>query len=138
MPSETKTVPDRGELVRAWQECFGSLPPLHLSQFFMARAVEYQAQCRRAGGLPAATRRALDGIAAGRPACDQAINAAKPGSHYVREWNGRTYQVSATKDGFVMNGRTWPSLSAIAQHITGTTWSGPRFFGLTKARGPKG
>ena len=33
--------------------------------------------------------------------------------------------------GFRLDDRTWPSLSAIARHITGTTWSGPRFFGLT-------
>jgi len=27
-------------------------------------------------------------------------------------------------------GETWPSLSAVAREITGTRWSGPRFFGL--------
>jgi DUF2924 family protein len=32
-----------------------------------------------------------------------------------------------------MNGERFRSLSAIALHTTGTTWSGPRFFGLTKA-----
>ncbi|WP_343081659.1 DUF2924 domain-containing protein [Ostreiculturibacter nitratireducens] len=34
-----------------------------------------------------------------------------------------------------MDGRTWPSLSAIAKHITGTIWSGPRFFGLVDRAG---
>jgi hypothetical protein len=28
-------------------------------------------------------------------------------------------------------GQVYRSLSAIAKHITGTHWSGPRFFGLT-------
>jgi hypothetical protein len=33
--------------------------------------------------------------------------------------------------GFSWQGRTYPSLSAIAKEITGTRWKGPRFFGLT-------
>ncbi|SDZ52641.1 protein of unknown function [Jannaschia faecimaris] len=54
------------------------------------------------------------------------IRAAAPvrlstGSHLVREWNGRSYQVEVAGDGFRMDGRSWPSLSAIAKHITGTT-----------------
>jgi hypothetical protein len=60
---------------------------------------------------------------------------ARPGAHLVREWNGRTYQVEVLNDGYRMDGRTWPSLSAIAKHITGTTWSGPRFFGLADRAG---
>jgi hypothetical protein len=48
----------------------------------------------------------------------------------MREWNGRTYQVEATKEGYVLDGTTYRSLSAIAKKITGAHWSGPRFFGL--------
>ena len=33
-------------------------------------------------------------------------------------------------DGFLWNGARYDSLSAIAFAITGTRWSGPRFFGL--------
>lgn len=44
----------------------------------------------------------------------------------------------AVQDGFEMDGRMWPSLSAIAKHITGTTWSGPRFFGVTTTLGKAG
>jgi hypothetical protein len=36
-----------------------------------------------------------------------------------------------TRDGFRYNGGDYKSLSATALLITGTTWSGPRFFGLT-------
>ena len=86
------------------------------------------------GGLPVSTRRALEQIAAGRAAKDVAVNPAKPGTHIVRDWNGRTYLLEVSRDRFEMDGRTWPSLSAIAKHITGTTWSGPRFFGLKSGR----
>ena len=125
---------DRAALVTQWEVVFGMPPPLYLSLAFMAKALAYQAQCKRAGGLPAPIRRALEQIAAGRAAKDVVVHPAKPGTHYVREWNGRTYLVEVSNDGFEMDGRTWPSLSAIAKHITGTTWSGPRFFGLTRSR----
>lgn len=55
----------------------------------------------------------------------------RPGTDLVRTWNGRTIRVRATDDGFVFEDRAWRSLSAIARHVTGTAWSGPRFFGLT-------
>jgi len=125
---------DRVALVNQWEAAFGLPPPPYLSLGFMAKALAYQAQCKRAGGLPAPTRRALEQIVAGRAARDVVVNPAKSGTHYVREWNGRTYQVEVSDEGFEMDGRTWPSLSAIAKHITGTTWSGPRFFGLTRGR----
>ncbi|MDP3459099.1 MAG: DUF2924 domain-containing protein [Hyphomonas sp.] len=48
----------------------------------------------------------------------------------MREWNGREHVVDVTVDGYVWNGRTWRSLSAIAKEITGAKWSGPRFFGV--------
>ena len=38
--------------------------------------------------------------------------------------------VGVLADGFAWNGKTYPSLSKIAQSITGTRWNGPRFFGL--------
>ena len=54
----------------------------------------------------------------------------KPGTRLVREWNGRTHVVDVSEDGFVFDGKTYASLSAIAKRITGAHWSGPRFFGL--------
>ena len=54
----------------------------------------------------------------------------RPGTRLVREWNGRTHIVDVSEDGFVFDGKTYRSLSAIAKRITGAHWSGPRFFGL--------
>lgn len=56
--------------------------------------------------------------------------ALRPGTRLVREWNGRTHVVDVGEDGFVFDGKTYGSLSAIAKRITGAHWSGPRFFGL--------
>jgi Protein of unknown function (DUF2924) len=39
-----------------------------------------------------------------------------------------------TDDGFLWNGNPHRSLSGIARAITGTTWNGPRFFGLRQSK----
>ncbi len=59
---------------------------------------------------------------------------ASAGTHLVREWNGRTYQVEVLDNGYRFDGKTYPSLTATTKRITGTHWSGPRFFGLTPKR----
>ena len=40
------------------------------------------------------------------------------------------HRVAVLADGFAWNGKTYRSLSKVAQAITGTRWNGPRFFGL--------
>ena len=56
--------------------------------------------------------------------------ALRPGTRLVREWNGRSHVIDVGEEGFVFDGKTYRSLSAIAKRITGAHWSGPRFFGL--------
>ena len=130
-----KADPERSAAQEDWQGAFGSPPPPYLSVAFMRKALAHQAQCRKHGGLPSATRRTLKRIAGGQAVAESTKEMTRPGAHLVREWNGRTYQVEVLPKGFRMDGRVWPSLSAIAKHITGTTWSGPRFFGLTDRSG---
>jgi hypothetical protein len=50
----------------------------------------------------------------------------------MRVWRGQTHHVLVREDGFEWQGERYASLSAIAYMITGTRWSGPRFFGLNK------
>jgi len=130
-----KPDPNRAAALREWEEAFGSPPPPYLSVAFMRKALTHEAQCRRHGGLPAATRRALRHVAEGKSVANSTRRTIKSGAHLVREWNGRTYTVEATEEGYRMDGQTWKSLSSIAKHITGTTWSGPRFFGLVDRSG---
>jgi hypothetical protein len=56
----------------------------------------------------------------------------KTGATLVREWRGHTHTVFVGEDGFEYDGRRYRSLTVIAERITGTHWSGPRFFGLIK------
>lgn len=122
--------PDRAAAMKDWGAIFGSPPPSYLSVAFMQKAIRHERQCKRVGGLSAATRRALLQIAQGEDVAAAAPAKLSSGARLVREWNGRSYHVDVIEGGFRMDGRIWPSLSAIARHITGTTWSGPRFFGL--------
>lgn len=52
------------------------------------------------------------------------------GSVITREYRGRRLEVQVVADGFVYDGAHFRSLSAVARHITGTTWNGHLFFGL--------
>lgn len=135
-----KADPERGAARLRWQETFDAPPPPYLSVGFMDKALAYEAQCRVSGGVSAATHRVLRQIADETPVREAGGSRIRAGAHLVRNWNGRTYQVEVAEDGYRMDGRSWPSLSAIAKHITGTTWSGPRFFGLKRrtGAGPRG
>ena len=49
----------------------------------------------------------------------------------VREYNGITYRVAVLDTArFELDGLAFKSLSAVARAITGTSYSGPVFFGL--------
>ncbi|MFC5586814.1 DUF2924 domain-containing protein [Nitratireductor kimnyeongensis] len=63
-----------------------------------------------------------------RPQCQRRTLA--PGARLIREWNGQTHTVDVIEGGYVFEARVYRSLTAIAGKITGTHWSGPRFFGL--------
>ena len=56
----------------------------------------------------------------------------RPGTLLTREWDGHLQRVMVLADGFSWNGKTYASLSMVAFAMTGTRWSGPRFFGLDK------
>ena len=117
---------DRSGCLNRWREVFGRPPPKYLSPQFMKRVLIWETQNRLLGGVSVKTTRRLQEIASGKSVPAR----AKPGSHLIREWNGRTYQIEVTDGGYVMDGKSWRSLSAIARHITGAHWSGPRFFGV--------
>ncbi|WP_254442585.1 DUF2924 domain-containing protein [Ruegeria arenilitoris] len=123
--SEIETF-DRAACLECWRETFGRSPPKYLSPQFMKRVLIWDMQNKALGNVSAKTTRRLKQIAAGKTS----PTTVRPGSHLVREWNGRTYQVEVVDGGYVMDGKSWRSLSAIAKHITGAHWSGPRFFGV--------
>ena len=100
----------------------------------MRRAIAYRIQEKAFGGLSAASKRKLKDHATQIEITGRVRPDSRPvvrsGARLVREWNGRTYTVTVTEDGFGYGGKTYRSLTRVARVITGAHWSGPRFFGL--------
>ena len=141
------------ELRLRWRNHWGRLAPAHLSRGLLFRVMAYRLQAETFG-LDRKTIRMLERLAdvaadkmvsngssthnsrdglksealSARGAGDPLI--LKPGAILVREWQGRLERVTVVNDGFAWNGATYASLSAAAFAITGTKWSGHRFFGV--------
>jgi hypothetical protein len=125
------------ELRHCWKTLFGHPAPKSLRRNFLARAVAYQMQVDTYGGLSVATKRRLRQIAnAVRTGDANAMlgsSRIKPGTQMIRQWQSTTHTVTALAEGFEWNGRTYKSLSAVANAITGTNWNGFAFFGIKRA-----
>jgi hypothetical protein len=124
------------DLRHQWRRLYHSEPP-RFSRDLLIRGIGYRLQEIEHGGLNKSTRRKLQTLAKmfrteGRVASDPGLSL-KPGARLVREWHGRTHTVTVTEDAFEYAGMIYPSLTKIAKKITGTHWSGPRFFGLVGA-----
>jgi Protein of unknown function (DUF2924) len=127
-------------LRREWRRLYHREPP-RLSRDLFVLGLGYRLQEIAQGGLSKATRRKLQTMAKalrtnGRVGPAPSLTL-KPGARLVREWGGRTHTVTITEDGFEYAGESYPSLTKIAQKITGAHWSGPRFFGLLKSGGER-
>ena len=55
----------------------------------------------------------------------------EPGAVLVRDFKGKQISVTVLEYGFEYDGRVFKSLSAVAQHATGTSWNGYAFFRLS-------
>src|SRR5680860_176628 len=91
---------DRSALRVAWSIAFEEAPPHFLSMIFMRKALIWETQCRKSAGIPADLKRALKAAAGGKSVRGPAP-AIRTGTQFVREWNGRRYQVDTTEDGYV-------------------------------------
>lgn len=123
----------RSNLATRWKSIVGSDPPKTLGEGLLFRVLAYELQAKRLGGLRPSLRRTilLEASGTGRSS-KRALASRSPrqGARLLRDWNGNTHVVDVTDDGYLWNGNTYRSLSAIAREITGARWSGPRFFGI--------
>jgi hypothetical protein len=125
------------ELRLEWRRLYHTDAP-RISRDLLLLGLGYRLQEIEQGGLGKATRRKLDTIAkdlrtTGGVGATPSFSL-KPGARLVREWHGRTHAVTVTEEGFEYAGTSYPSLTKIANKITGGHWSGPRFFGLPSVR----
>ena len=130
-------------LRRVWEQAHGTPPPPGLGRELLTRGISWKAQEQLHGGLPPALRRELARLAdqlerSGDLDVERQLSL-KTGTRLVREWHGRTCHVTVLEQGFLFEDRRYASLTQIARDVTGTNWSGPRFFGLRqRSRIPSG
>jgi hypothetical protein len=137
-----------------WQAQMGNKPAAHLPRSVMVRVLAYRLQADAFGDLDPELVRQLARIADGRAGvrrgsdpseangqslslsaigiADERTGRLQPGCVLVREHAGVMHHVMVLAEGFAWNGQTYSSLSKVALAITGTSWNGPRFFGLDR------
>ena len=122
----------RLQLNDRWRDLYKAAPPAAFTPDLLARGVAWLLQAKEQGGFSAEAGRILGGSGAGAPKLrlTSARASLRPGNRLVRRWRGRTYVVEVTEGGLMYDGARFSSLSVIAGKITGTRWSGPKFFGL--------
>jgi hypothetical protein len=142
-PSQVKSIDLSGEITalltqgpeqlrQRWRVLYGTEPPTRISEDLLRRAIAYRLQERAHGGLKPSTRRLLRRITedARRSRSAPLVRKIRPGAVLIREWRGRSHQVTVLEDGVLYRGKRHRSLSEVARKITGSRWSGPLFFGL--------
>ena len=131
---------DIAALKAEWRRLYRVSSPPRLRRDLLTRGIADKWQEAALGGLPSTASRRLRALVEGgkedstaaRP--QPAATCLRPGTRLLRTWRGRTLSVTVLDDGFLFDDRRYTSLTEVAQAITGAHWSGPRFFGLAKAR----
>ena len=123
------------EVQANWIRTFRTTPPA-VGHRLLALAIAHRWQEQALGGLSSRHKRELARLGE-RFAKTGEIDAdagsmLKVGTRLVREWHGQVHQVLICERGYEYRDRSYGSLSQIAREITGTSWSGPRFFGLKR------
>ncbi|WP_221793667.1 DUF2924 domain-containing protein [Aquisediminimonas sediminicola] len=117
-----------------WFQTFNFMAP-DVGKKMLALGIAYRLQEQLLGGLSSPHSRELTRLEmrfakTGTVNVDRAATL-KVGTLLVREWQGKTHQILIQDEGYLYQDQVFGSLSQVARHITGTHWSGPRFFGLT-------
>ena len=122
----------RAQLKERWRNLHRAAPPASFTPDLLARGIAWRLQEMELGGLSAEAQRLFGGNGDGEPRRQRKVGRAllRPGNRLVRRWRGRTYVVEVLEGGLLYEGERCSSLTAIASKITGTRWSGPKFFGL--------
>jgi hypothetical protein len=123
-----------GELKNRWRSIYGTEPPPRSSRKLLVSAIAYRLQERALGGLKPSVHRLLEraseDASSRRILRTRPITRASVGTVLIRDWQGRSQQVTVLERGVLYRKKNYRSLSQVARVITGCKWSGPLFFGL--------
>ncbi len=126
------------ELREVWVERFGGRAPAFQSKDILRRLIAWKIQEKAFGGLDPETKSRLGRMKAaylaGKPIAPSPSVGLSPGTILSREWKGIVHRVLVLEGGFEHEGKRYGTLTKLARAITGTRWSGPRFFGLDEGQ----
>lgn len=129
----------RNELIILWSENFKELPPENLNKSYLIKHLAWQIQANKYGGFSATTQKRLEKLVHKYKNTNDIKStdiktsqtfSIQSGTKLIREFKNQKHEVIALEKGFRYNGKSYKSLSAIANEITGTRWNGKKFFGL--------
>ena len=127
---ETLSKADLPALRAYFEQIEGTTPPKALKADLLRAHLAWALQALQQKQKPDALRQRLrDNAPLPGNSCSKSYT---PGTRLIREWQGETHEVTILESGYLYQGQRYRSLSRIAGDITGTHWSGPRFFGLNK------
>ena len=128
------------ELQEKYAEVFGeSTRSRHKEQ--LIRKIAWRMQANAEGGLSERARRRANELAndadlrVTAPTVRTDERLPMDGADITRVYKGRKIVVRVKESGYEYDGETYKSLSAIAKVVTGSHWSGHRFFGLPQNGG---
>ncbi len=135
--SQVTQLPDMSmaELKSMWTMLFGKPPPTY-RRAFLERRIAYQLQenefRQHHSDVLEHNKKKIDALIRHGEMRGKVMDyQLQPGSLLIREYRGVEHQVLVLADDrFEYQGRIFKTLSAIANEITGSKWSGPLFFGL--------
>lgn len=123
-----------------WSKRYGKPVPVPRSKDLLLRFLAWRIQADAFGGHSPEVLKILNEPVERKSKLKAQPESAtlRKGTLLKRDWAGKQHIVTVTTDGFVHEGTAYKSLSEVARKITGTRWSGPRFFGTEKAAPQRG
>jgi hypothetical protein len=137
------------ELRAEWRRVLGEEPRSYHRTWLWKR-LAWAIQAKNYGGLSALAQQRLEELLPmaeawmplGRKAFPQPAAPVRrdrrlptPGTVITRVYKGRTLAVTVRDNAtFEFDGKSYPSLTAIAKAVTSSHWNGRHFFGLNPAR----
>lgn len=126
---------ENNELKKLWQELFGEAAPRKKRDYLIPR-LAWRIQELAYGGLTDEAQDRINRLVSSKEQIKPSSNRTRRpavGTKLIREYQGVEHHVTVTRNGFEYQSRTYRSLSHVAREITGTRWSGPLFFGLSRS-----
>ena len=139
MQKEIKKL-NRAELSEFLKKEFGKAPFPKINKIFLEKYYIYINQEKTLGGLSPEPKKYLEKLidkykknkTLDFKNIQKSKNILEVGTKLIREFKGIKHEVNVLDGCYEYKGEIYKSLSAIANHITGTRWNGKVFFGVKK------